>query len=322
MRPAPSLRVEGLHVSHRVGGRRRLHALRGVDVSVWPGETLAVVGESGCGKSSFARAALRLIDPAAGRIHWGDREVTALGQAALRPLRRRVQLVFQDSLGALDPRMTAGEQIAEALAIHGLAEPAAVTARIAALLEQVGLAPELQHRRSQALSGGQRQRVGLARALAVDPELLILDEPVSALDVSVQSQVLNLLVELQRRRGLGYVFISHDLRLVRFLADRVAVFYFGRIVEEAGTTELFARPRHPYTRLLLASQPSLHEATEPEPLPEAPPPSPFEPPRGCPFRSRCPLAFERCAIEEPELVPLGASRAACFAAEHDARGAG
>ncbi|MHB8417206.1 MAG: oligopeptide/dipeptide ABC transporter ATP-binding protein [Myxococcales bacterium] len=320
--PSPLLSIDGLRVDYAVrGGRARV--LRGVDVEVSRGETLAVVGESGCGKSTLGRAAMRLVDPVAGRIRWGGTDVTDLPPSRLRPLRRRLQVVFQDSHGALDPRMTVGDQVAEALIVHGLALRCELSARVAALLGQAGLPSELRQRLPSELSGGQRQRACLARALAVEPELLILDEPVSALDVSVQAQVMNLLAELQRERGLAYVFITHDLRLVRHLADRVAVFYFGRIVEEAPVGELFARPRHPYTRLLLASLSEMR-AGEPSPEPgvEAALPSPLAPPRGCPFQPRCPAAFDRCAREEPDLVRLGAggARAACFSAERDEAG--
>jgi oligopeptide/dipeptide ABC transporter ATP-binding protein len=214
--------------------------------------------------------------------------------------------------------MTVGQQIAEALWIHRLARRRDLPRRVAELLDQVGLGGEVRDRFPNALSGGQRQRVGIARALAVDPALLILDEPLSALDVSIQAQIVNLLVDLQRQRRLSYLFITHDLRIVHHLADRVAVLYLGRIVEEAPTAELFASPRHPYSRLLLSSLPGLARPA-PAVVLDADPPSPFEPPSGCAFHPRCPLAFDRCRAELPRLVPLGTARArvACFAAERD-----
>lgn len=317
----PVLELEALRVEYRVrssSGRATLTAVRDVDLSVGRGETVALVGESGSGKSTIGRAALRLLEPVRGRVRLDGADVTHLSRAELRPLRRRAQLVFQDPYASLDPRMAVGQQLAEAVWIHRLVRRVDLPSRVAELLEQVGLAAEVRDRFPNALSGGQRQRVGIARALAVEPDLLILDEPVSALDVSIQAQIVNLLVELQQRKQLSYLFITHDLRLVRHLADRVVVLYLGRVVEEGSTAELFAAPRHPYTRLLLSSLPSLAPATR-SPAPDADPPSPFEPPIGCAFHPRCPLAFERCRTETPRLVALGVAgtRVACFAAERD-----
>ena len=314
----PVLQLEALRVEFHVLGLAPLTALRGVDLSVVRGEAVALVGESGSGKSTLGRAALRLLEPAGGRVLLDGVDVTRLSQGRLRPLRRRAQLIFQDPYASLDPRMTAGQQIAEAIWIHRLALRRDLASRVDELLGQVGLSAGVRDRFPNTLSGGQRQRVGIARALAVDPDLLILDEPVSALDVSIQAQIVNLLLDLKVRRRLSYLFITHDLRLVHHLADRVAVLYLGRIVEEGPTAEVFASPRHPYTRLLLGSMPGLTRGA-PAPALEIEPPSPFEPPSGCAFHPRCPLAFDRCRAELPGLVAFGPSgaRAACFAAERD-----
>ncbi len=254
----PALEIQALTVElllRGAGGVRRRAVVRDVSLGVRRGETVALVGESGSGKSTLARAALRLLPAAAGSVAWDGVDVTRLSPARLRPLRRRIQLVFQDPQASLDPRMAVGSQIAEPLAIHRIGSPGDRRRRVAELLDQMGLPRSIAGRLPAGLSGGQRQRVALARALAVDPDVLVLDEPVSALDVSVQAQVVNLIVDLQRRRGLGYLFIGHDLRLVRWLADRTAVFQGGRIVEEGATEEVFTRPRHPYTQLLLTSSP-------------------------------------------------------------------
>ncbi len=317
----PILQLEALRVDYRVRSSRgpaTLTAVRGVDLSVGRGEALALVGESGSGKSTLGRAALRRLEPTEGRVILDGVDVTRLSQAGLRPLRRRAQLIFQDPYASLDPRMTVGQQIAEALWIHRLTRRGGLRRRVGELLEQVGLAADVADRFPNALSGGQRQRLGIARALAVEPELLILDEPVSALDVSIQAQIINLLADLKARRQLSYLFITHDLRLVHHLADRVAVLYLGRVVEEGPCGEIFASARHPYTRLLLGALPSL-TGRAPSPVPEVEPPSPFEPPSGCAFHPRCPLAFDRCRSEAPRLVALGSSgaRAACFVAERD-----
>jgi oligopeptide/dipeptide ABC transporter ATP-binding protein len=289
-----------------------------VSFTVGRGETVALVGESGCGKSSVGRTILRLQEPTSGRAVFDGTDVFALDRAALRRLRRRMQIIFQDPYSSLNPRMTVGAAVAEGIEIHGLAKGAEVARRVAALLAEVGLDPGYARRYPHEFSGGQRQRVGIARALAVEPSFIVCDEPVSALDVSVQAQVLNLLADLQRERGLSYLFIAHDLAVVRQIARRVEVMYLGRIVESGPTEALLASPRHPYTVALLSAVP------EPDPtrrrsriVLRGDLPSPSDPPSGCPFHTRCfhPGRNERCRTELPLLRPVGATLAACHYAE-------
>jgi oligopeptide transport system ATP-binding protein len=298
----PLLALRGLRKSFAVGRNARLVAVADVDLDLVEGETVGLVGESGCGKSTLARLALRLIEPDAGEIRFEGRDLRALGRRELRAVRRRLQIVFQDPFASLNPRMTVGETIGEGLRVHRLASGAALDERVAELLEIVGLAPEHAARYPHEFSGGQRQRIGIARALALEPRLIVADEPVSSLDVSIQAQILNLLLELQQRFGLTYLFISHDLRVVRHLSRRVAVMYLGRIVESAPADQLYDRPQHPYTEALLSAVPV------PEPgagrrriVLRGDVPSPIAPPSGCPFHPRCPKAFERCPIERPAL---------------------
>jgi oligopeptide/dipeptide ABC transporter ATP-binding protein len=301
-------------------GRRAppVRAVDGVSFELGQGETLGLVGESGCGKSTIGRTILRLQEPTAGKAVFEGADVFTLERDALRKLRRRMQIIFQDPYGSLNPRMRIGDAVAEGIEIHRLAEGAEVKRRVAALLEEVGLDPTYARRYPHEFSGGQRQRIGIARALAVEPAFIVCDEPVSALDVSVQAQVLNLLADLQRRRGLSYLFIAHDLAVVRQVAQRVAVMYLGRIVEEGSTEALLAQPSHPYTVALLSAAP--------EPDPESAKqrivlagdlPSPSAPPPGCPFHTRCfhPRRDERCRTEVPLLRPVNATRAACHYAE-------
>ena len=289
-----------------------VQAVDGVSFSVNAGETLALVGESGSGKSTVGRLLLRLIDATAGSVRFAGRDVMALSPAALRAFRREAQIIFQDPYASLNPRMTVAQMLAEPLALHGLVPPAGRAARIAELLGLVGLPPRFAPRYPHEFSGGQRQRLVIARALAVEPRLIVCDEPVSALDVSIRSQVLNLLRDLQRRLGLAYVFISHDLAVVKHIADRVAVMYLGRIVEEAAADELFAHPRHPYTRALLSAipVPSAHARRERIVL-QGDVPSPINPPSGCHLRLRCPYAIERCRSERPLLLADGLHATAC-----------
>ncbi len=297
------LTIDGLVREFR-GPRGSVRAVDGVSFNLATGEVMALVGESGCGKTTLARAIVQLEPPTAGRIVLDGEAGDAGGRAARQARARRIQMVFQDPFGSLNPRLSAGAIIAEPLVIHRVGDRRARAARVAALAQAVGLDPAQLGRRPRAFSGGQRQRIAIARALALDPQLLILDEPLSALDVSVQAQVLQLLLGLRERRGLTYLFISHDLAVVEAIATRVAVMYAGRIVEEASRDALFDQPRHPYTRLLLASIPKLGpgkrkpDAAAPEPAREAPSWT------GCAFAPRCLRAEPRCTVETPALAPI------------------
>ncbi len=310
--PEPLLRVRGLEKRFPIRSgafgqhRRELRAVDGVDFDILPGETLGLVGESGCGKSTTAKLLMRLERPTAGSIDFEGEEIGSLRGSELRLARRRMAMVFQDPKASLDPRLTVADNIAEPLRIAGWSRDRR-RARVAELLEQVGLASHHTHRMPDEMSGGQRQRVAIARALALKPRLLIMDEPVSALDVSVQAQVLNLLADLKAELGLSYLFVSHDLSVVRHVSDRVAVMYLGKIVETAPSDEIFLAPRHPYTRALLDAvpAPTVQEKVTRIPL-QGDPPSPIDPPSGCRFRTRCPIATEHCAEVEPQLEARGA----------------
>ncbi|HLU55304.1 MAG TPA: ABC transporter ATP-binding protein [Pseudonocardia sp.] len=290
-----------------------VHALNGVSFTLAPGETLGIVGESGCGKSTLARVLVRLEDPTSGRVLLDGVDLTALRGRALRAHRRHIQMVFQDPFSSLDPRQSVGAALDEVLAVHGLRRPG----RVEELLDLVGLPAEFARRLPHEMSGGQRQRVGIARALAPEPRVLLLDEPVSALDVSVRAEVMNLLAHLRDELGLAQVFISHDMAMVRQISDRVAVMYFGRVVEEGGWREVLTDPLHPYTAGLRAAvpvpDPTVAQPLTPTVVGEVP--DPVRPPAGCPFHPRCPVAEDVCRAELPPLAEIRTGRrAACHVA--------
>ncbi len=306
------LAVEDLHV-HFPTPRGTVKAVDGIDLRLAPGETLGLVGESGCGKSTVARTIVGLIHPTSGRILLDGQPIQDLSPDAMRPLRARLQMVFQDPYASLNPRMTVASIIGEPLLIHrGLKDS---DAEVCALMGLVGLDPSMRRRYPHEFSGGQRQRIGLARSLALEPDVILLDEPVSALDVSVQAQVMNLLADLKARLGLTYLFIAHNLAVVQHMSDRVAVMYLGRIVELADRTALYGRPLHPYTEALLSAVPvpdPIVEATRKRIRLEGELPSPTAEIAGCPFRARCPRAVARCGEEVPELIEREAGHwAAC-----------
>jgi peptide/nickel transport system ATP-binding protein len=284
-----------------------VRAVDGVSFEIARAETLSLVGESGCGKSTAGRAILRLIEPTSGEVHLDGQRIDNLVAAQLRPLRRRMQVVFQDPFSSLNPRMTVRDLLAEPMVNFGVARGVAVEERVAALLEKVRLPRDAMGRYPHEFSGGQRQRIGIARALAPGPDLVICDEAVSALDVSVKAQIINLLAELQDELGVALLFISHDLAIVEHLTHRVAVMYLGKIVEVAERAKLFSAPHHPYTRALLSAVPVPDpDAKRQRILLKGDVPSPMNPPRGCRFHTRCPFVFERCRVEEPVLREVGA----------------
>ena len=299
--------------------RQVVHAVDGVSFDIERGTTLALVGESGCGKSTVARLLVGLLEPTAGAIHFDGQPIsgpTGLKGAARRALQRRLQMIFQDPYASLNPRWTVEDIVAEPLREHALVAGAdARGARVAHLLQQVGLAAADAAKYPHQFSGGQRQRISIARALATQPDFLVCDEPTSALDVSVQAQVLNIMKRLQRERGLTYLFISHNLAVVRHVADRVGVMYLGRLVEVAPKRELFAAPRHPYTRMLLDAIPDVHMSGRARTPVQGEVPNPLQPPPGCSFHPRCPHADARCRSERPDLLAVGGVRVACHAVQ-------
>jgi len=320
----PLLEVSGLKtwfpVTAGIMQRTVAHvrAVDGVDLSIRQGETLGLVGESGCGKTTLGRSILRLVEPTAGEVRFKGQNLTRLSGAGMRRMRREMAIIFQDPFASLDPRQTVGEIVGEPLDIHDLAQGRRQRQeRVRELLHVVGLSPGFANRYPHEFSGGQRQRIGIARALAVDPSFIVCDEPISALDVSIQAQVINLLERLQDQFHLTYLFIAHDLSVVKHISDRIAVMYLGRVVEVAGANELYRRPKHPYTVSLLSAIPIPDPRVERERrriILSGDVPSPVNPPSGCRFRTRCFKAQERCAVEDPALdtVKLDGHEAACF----------
>ena len=310
---APVLEVRGLkkHFPIKKGLLRRtagyVYAIDGVSFSINEGETLGLVGESGCGKSTVARTVLRLVEPTEGSIRLGGHDITHLDNAQMRVHRRQMQIIFQDPFASLDPRMSAGDIVGEPLLVHGIGGPAERAEKVAALFQQVGMRPAQMRGYPHEFSGGQRQRICIARALALDPKLIVGDEPVSALDVSIQAQVINLMVDLQREKRLSYLFIAHDLAVVEHISHRIAVMYLGRIVEHADKDTLFRRPLHPYTEALLAAVPIPDpKIKRQKKVLQGDVPSPIKPPSGCAFHTRCPHVMARCRQETPRLTEVAA----------------
>jgi oligopeptide transport system ATP-binding protein len=312
------LKLDNVHVifTRKVKGRfwaegKSLKAVDGVSLEIAQGETLGLVGESGCGKSTLGRAVLQLVRPTSGKVEFEGVDLCGLSEAQLRPYRRSMQMVFQDPFSSLNPRMTVGQAVAEPMIVHHLDEPNQLATQVSELFDMVGLSPNTVNRYPHEFSGGQRQRVGIARALAARPRFLVCDEPVSSLDVSIQAQIVNLFEDLRAKLGLAYLFVSHDLAVVRHLSDRIAVMYLGRIVEIATRQDLYERPMHPYTQLLLDAIPTTNRSFEKQrtsQVLQGEIPSPLNPPSGCSFHPRCPKALELCKIKAPKTKHLGDGR--------------
>ena len=313
--------MQGLQVHYRLGGgmfseKKVVKAVDGVSLDIRKGETLGLVGESGCGKSTLGKAILRLTEPTGGKVLYNGKDLASLPQSGMRDQRKNLQMIFQDPYASLNPRMTVGNIIGEPIRTFGLQNGGSVDEKVQDLMETVGLSRRFTKRYPHEFSGGQRQRIGIARALAVDPEFIVADEPISALDVSIQAQIMNLMERLQAEKGLTYLFISHDLRAVRHLSDRVAVMYLGKIVELAGGKEVYRDPLMPYTRALISAVPVPDpeiEATRERIILTGDVPSPINPPSGCHFHTRCPFAIEECKQIVPKLVEIKpAHLAACI----------
>lgn len=318
----PSGRKALLEARHLVkefpaGGTRKspqvVHAVTNVNLKIYEGETLALVGESGCGKSTLGRVLIRLLEPTGGDILYEGKSITGMGEAEFAGLRRQMQIIFQDPYASLNPRMSVKEIIGEPLLTYGMKDKRERESRVRELMQEVGIAQEFYNRYPHQFSGGQRQRIGIARAIALNPRLVICDEPVSALDVSIQSQVLNLLKDLQEKHGLTYLFISHDLSVVKFIADRVCVMFLGKICEIGDTDSLYEKPLHPYTRFLMNAIPKAdpHLRNQEKELLSGEIPSPVNPPAGCRFHTRCPYAKEICGREEPACQTIGERQVFC-----------
>lgn len=319
MEETPILKVEGLKTYFPVGGglfgkKQVVKAVNDVSFEVMEHETFGLVGESGCGKSTLGRTLVKIYEPTEGKIEFMGKDITKLNGSEMQDFRRNVQMIFQDPYASLNPRMTVGEIIREPMEIHNIGTPKERDEKVASLLETVGLKPDHIRRYPHEFSGGQRQRISIARTLALDPKFIVCDEPISALDVSIQAQIINLLERIQRERGISYLFIAHDLGAVKHISNRIGAMYLGSLVEIGSSDDLYHHPLHPYTQALLASIPipdpkRMRERKKEEINGEIP--SPLDIPSGCPFRTRCPYATERCAQEKPQLRQVGNSKVAC-----------